>query len=310
VTTFAANSKAGAVAAGHAVGSAIRVANIEENRRPAVVALPRIFHLASLDAPTVAAVWTLAFAWSEKIRLPLWTPIALWLVAWSLYIADRTLDARAAMGSGDAVRLRDRHRFHWRRRRVLIPLAVASGVAAAVLVFVFMPAISLERNTILAAATLAYFTGVHSGSAPSARKVLRSPRVPKELLVGLLFTAGCALPAWTRLPVHSLAWPYLVSVGFFALLAWLNCHSIDGWESEGGPGRAIVFPAGLLAGMGLISAMLLFSTWPRLAALLVAGAASAVLLVLLDRYRSRLSPLGLRAAADLVLLTPLVLLWR
>jgi len=54
----------------------------------------------------------------------------------------------------------------------------------------------------------------------------------------------------------------------------------------------------------------LASTHPRQAALLVAGLGSVVLLALLDGLQARLSPLALRAAADLVLLTPLALLWR
>ena len=47
---------------------------------------------------------------------------------------------------------------------------------------------------------------------------------------------------------------------------------------------------------------------PRFSALLLAGGVSAVLLAGLDRLRNRLTPLTLRASADLVLLTPLVLL--
>jgi hypothetical protein len=41
--------------------------------------------------------------------------------------------------------------------------------------------------------------------------------------------------------------------------------------------------------------------------LVAAGAASALLLALLDRLRRRLTPLALRAAADLVLLTPVLI---
>ena len=42
--------------------------------------------------------------------------------------------------------------------------------------------------------------------------------------------------------------------------------------------------------------------------LMLAGVASSLLLALLDRVRNRLTPLALRCAADLVLLTPLILL--
>jgi hypothetical protein len=47
-----------------------------------------------------------------------------------------------------------------------------------------------------------------------------------------------------------------------------------------------------------------------MAALIACGAASALLLGLLDRLRPHLTPLTLRALADLVLLAPLALLWR
>jgi hypothetical protein len=48
----------------------------------------------------------------------------------------------------------------------------------------------------------------------------------------------------------------------------------------------------------------------RIALLVASGAAGALLLALLDRLRGRLTPLALRTAADLVLLTPLPFLLR
>lgn len=278
----------------------------------------RIFHLASLDAPTVAVVWALAFAWAASVHLPLWAPIALWLVAWTLYIADRLLDARPCRDCGagnrfaNASRLQDRHHFHWRHRRVLGALAAASAIAAAVLVFAFMPSASMKHNSILAAATIAYFTGVHTSPALSTRRLLRFPRISKELLVGLLFTAGCALPAWSRIPGFGLSWTWLLPITFFALLGWLDCYAIERWEANGTAHSKpqILLPAVLLGSTGLMLCFVLASTHPRQAALLVAGLGSVVLLALLDGLQARLSPLALRAAADLVLLTPLALLWR
>ncbi len=265
----------------------------------------RLWHLASLDAPTVAAVWALAFAWAAGVRLPPWVPILVALATWSVYIGDRLLDARAALRSGNLHRLRARHFFHWRHRRILAPLAVAAASAAAAIVFVLMPAVLRERNSLLAAAALAYFSGVHSRRPPPP---WLAPLLSKEFLVGALFTAGCALPALSRLhrlPGHGarLA-PLLAAVAFFAALAWLNCHAIERWES-GGISR---IPAASLLGLaGLLLAAVFLPTHPRLAALLAAGAASALLLALLHRLRHRLTPLALRAAADLVLLTPVLL---
>jgi hypothetical protein len=60
----------------------------------------------------------------------------------------------------------------------------------------------------------------------------------------------------------------------------------------------------------MLLACALSQTQPRSAALVASGAVSALLLALLDRFRSCLTPLALRAAADLVLLTPLALLLK
>jgi hypothetical protein len=276
---------------------------------PAVL---RLWHLASLDAPSVALVWSLAFAWVVHVRLPLWVSVLLTLTVWSVYVIDRLLDARSALRSAALYRLRERHLFHWRHRRILLPLATAAAAAAACMVFTLMPPIARERNSILAAASLVYFTRVHTGHE-------LSPLIPrllsKELLVGLLFTAGCVLPAFSRVtigatfPTRSLIAPLLIPAVLFTLLAWLNCHAIDHWESN--PPSANRFSIRSLAILLALASLLVaavLGAHPRSAVLLIAGSAAALLLALLDRLRSRLTPVALRAAADLVLLTPALLL--
>ena len=272
----------------------------------------RHWHLASLDAPTVAAVWTLAFAWSAGVSLPAWVPILLVLATWAVYIGDRLLDAHSGLRTAQYSRLRLRHRFHWRHRRIFIPVAVAAGCAAAFIVFSFMPMDARERNSVLAAAAFVYFTRVHTSreDMPIAA-VFRRPFISKEMLVGLLFTAACALPALSRATISPalVVWPPIVFTVFFALLAWLNCHAIERWESRGQSltCSAIWKPALALALTGLLASAILSATHTRAAALLLAGALSAFLLALLDSRRSRLTPLALRVAADLVLLTPIPL---
>ena len=287
----------------------------------------RLWHLASLDAPTVAVVWSLVFAWAAGIRLPAWIPVLLALAAWAVYIGDRLLDVRGARRLGDLGSLRERHRFHHRHRRLLIPLATAAACGAAAIVFTLMPAPARDRNSVLAVAALAYFTRVHSYGRSAGGKTAgfgRARIFTKELLVGVLFTAACALPAFSRTATLNgpRLWPFSAAVFFFALLAWLNCHAIERWESgcsEGGcgeteahpkagiPGTGIPALACLLAFAGLLAAAILSLVQPRAAALLCAGAASALLLALLDKMRGRMTPLALRAGADLVLLTPLAL---
>jgi len=297
-----------------------------------VFAAPRalaFWHLASLDAPTVAIVWSLAFAWAGRVQLPMWVPLLLALVTWSVYVIDRLLDASAGIREPSSHILRERHIFHWRHRRMLLPMAIGSACAALVIILVFMPPITRARDSVLAAAALAYFSGVHSGCG-AWKFPFRWPRsfARKEFFVAVLFTAGCALPAWHQ--PHMLAapsraaWAFWIPAAAFAALAWLNCTCIQRWESSGASRGAplasanrmphsrrpaMVFIAGLLlACASLLVALAGASHHPRSAALLAAGCLSSLLLAILDRTRHRFSPLALRATADLVLLTPLALL--
>jgi hypothetical protein len=190
----------------------------------------------------------------------------------------------------------------------MAPLALAATIAAVAIVFAFMPPGVRERNSVLAAAAVAYFSGVHSG-----HKLRRVPFSAKELLVAVLFASGCALPTFSRLGAagsHIPAfWPLLALVAFFASLAWLNCRAIEYWESRLLPPRtSSIFVAGcLLALAGLLMSVIFAAQQPRIAALAIVGAASALLLALLDRERRFLTVLALRAAADLVLLSPALL---
>jgi hypothetical protein len=354
----------------------------------------RLWHLASLDAPTVAVVWSLGFAWAAKVSLPAWIPVLLALAAWSAYIADRLLDARAALRNGNLQSLRQRHWFHHRHRRLLGPLAIASAFAAAFIVISVMPVAARERNSVLGVAALVYFTRVHTSRRLAGDGFSRAgffslaPFFNKEFFVGVLFTSACALPAVSRVAKQAGApfWPLLATTGFFAALAWLNCHAIECWETEPAqqdrevcfsgakevaekglrssenpqkhasgaeaqadsigfspginprptarlsfsaackaPGVSARFvrgfkpppPSGssateacVLAVMGLMLACVLSHSQPRSAALVAAGAVSAGLLAFLDRSRGHLTPLALRVAADLVLLTPLALVVR
>ena len=287
---------------------------------PAPLAL---WHLASLDAPTVAVVWALAFAWAAHRTLPAWTPILLALVTWTVYIADRLLDARSAFRMAEPDPLRLRHHFHWQNRRLFIPCAAVSACVAACIILICMPVAARERNSILVAVGLAYFSSVHAGrNFPHFLSRLLRPLLAKETMVAVIFTAACALPTLSHAAVggsvHSASplWSLVAAVVYFTLVAWLNCHSIERWETAGisSPGnrgsRSGTYSQGIGIGLaGLLLAGVLFSHH-RIALLIASGATAALLLALLDQFRGRLTPLALRVAADLVLLTPLPLLFQ
>jgi hypothetical protein len=255
----------------------------------------------------VAVCWTLAFARAAGAELPSWVPVLVALVVWAVYVADRLLDARGDLARGCTRRLRERHLFHWRHRRWLAPLAGAAALTAGWILWQRVPPAVRHRDTLLAAMTLAYFTHVHRPQAlarpkPTVRGFSR--RVSKELLVGLLFTAGCLLPAWSRAaaPLPQLGVPAVA----YALLAWLNCALIDLWERPATPLGQGWQPALWLAAAAAATALFLA---PPQALLLAAAALSALLLAWLDRIR--IHPLSVRALADAALLVPLLTMgWR
>lgn len=273
--------------------------------------LLRFWHLASLDAPTVAIVWASAFAWALGVAVPTGAEAVLGLAVWTIYIVDRLLDARPGHEATARHLLQERHFFHWRHRRVLAPAAVAAGLTAFAGVAWRLSGFDLRRDSWVAAATLVYFSGVHTRSMVPKRVVRLGRRlVSREIVVGLIFSAGCVLPLFsTRLEAGKFPAAFWCVPACFAALAGLNVHAIGHWEDHplDDRMRAVLLPA---IGLGTI-AMGMAAYWaspePRISAVLAAGSLSALLIAALDRLRPRMTPLAIRAAADMVLLTPLAI---
>jgi hypothetical protein len=167
-----------------------------------------------------------------------------------------------------------------------------------------MPRSLIAAYCVLGALSLLYLGLVHL----PARSRGRSLRYfPKEFAIALLFAAASALPAWDEawrraagMPRHH---PLLILCPLFAVLCWLNCVAIEDWEQHR-TGNRIQWLAGLAMAASCISLFGLVNQPARWLAL--AAALSAALFLLLDR--SRLAAGGRRIAADLALLTPLLLI--
>jgi hypothetical protein len=270
------------------------------------------WHLLSLDAPTVAALWAWGIARAVNIELP-WS--ALLLLAsgtWLVYVADRILDGLRFESSGQ---LRERHFFYARHRGK----AVAGGVVVCLvllwLIATRMNATARREDTALFAVALAYFCLVHLCRLGIERWF------PKEAAVGALFALAVAVPAWSRLQGHRAA--LIPVVTLFALLCWLNCIAIEKWERPPGE-KSSVLTTGLAhattrwaqrhfffvsSGIALLAAVAcirsdLSAAPVAMTALYLACTISAALFLALDR--SRLSSVQLRIAADAILLTPLL----
>ena len=275
------------------------------------------WHLLSLDAPTVAALWSWFFARAMHIDLPLYAPLLLALGTWLVYVADRILDGTRADPSTP---LRERHRFHARHRRVFLTAAVAAVGALIWLILARMSANARYEDTVLFAAALLYLVLVHK------------PRLggigwlPKEIAVGIVFAAATAVPAWSRLDSGRAA--LFPAVAIFAAVCWLNCVAIERWENLSPTGKLPSSDAhstthwvadhfGLMASAlsllsGILVVALTFGSTSlglrKTIPIYLAALAAALVLALIDRQRDSFSTLHLRIAADLALLTPVLFL--
>jgi hypothetical protein len=265
--------------------------------------------LLSLDAPTVAVLWAWSFARAAQIHAPTAAIAVLGVGTWLIYVADRLLDVRSPGNSA----LRERHFFHERHRRVFL---VAAPVVTALLLglIAVMPAAARRDDTILFAASMLYFAGVHL----PALRVRRW--FPREVAVGVLFALATAVPAWSEegSPHAQIGWWALL----FAGLCILNCIAIETWERSTTSTRSVTVPANALC-VAVAAVALLVAHGTAVSGrtgLFFASLVSAVVLFALDRLYRRSFKLtdpanrtcfllGLRVAADAALLTPIFFLF-
>ena len=263
-----------------------------------------LWHLLSLDAPTVAVVWAAAIAHFAGITLPASSLVAMFLAVWILYAADRLLDSS---DSASKTGLEPRHHFHSHHRGAFrLVLIAASLVLAPVLLMI--PAASMRLYLLLAAMLFAWLLLVH---VPPAIPKSAPRRLPKEFVVGPFFAAATFIPTVARAPVLRLH--LLPQASLFAILCSLNCLLIYAWEHPTLRSRASAHPSTRCAlghltalAVALLGAALTLALVQR-APLGLAIVLSAAALLALDRWPPR-DPTLLRAAADLALLTPLLFL--
>jgi hypothetical protein len=266
-----------------------------------IYSLAEWWHLLSLDAPSVAGLWSLFFVRAMHLHLSLIQSMLLPLGTWLLYVADRILDG---LGKPHAALLRERHHFHARHRTAFLCIAAFLTLLLAWFIRTHMNPEAFREDLWIGSIALLYLFAVHRLSAR---------RLPKELAVAILFAAATAVPAWSRLTGGNVPGKERLApaILFFALLCWINCAGIEKWE--GGNPHAMTRWASLhlrpiataVALFSLVAALL--SSSRGLIAVYLAALSSSALLFALDKRSSRLSPLHLRIAADAALLTPLAL---
>ncbi len=227
--------------------------------------------------------------------------MAMFTAVWLLYAGDRLLDTRSSAVCTQE--LEARHRFHASHRGAFV-VAVAGAVVVLAILLPGLPPAAIRLYLIEGSFLAGYFVLIHASRS--------SPRLPKELAVGLFFAAATFIPTISREPL--LRGPMLLPAALLVLLCSLNCLFIYHWEHPGRvsaslPTRVALRHLRMLSLVLFVAALATASLQPP-AARTIAGAiaASTTLLVALDVCRNRISSTTLRAAADLVLLTPALFL--
>ena len=255
-----------------------------------------LWHLLSLDAPTVAALWTWFIAAACRTHLPLIATLAMAVAVWTLYAADRLLDAQSS--SQDV--LEARHHFHHRHRTTFLAGIGCSSVLLAALL-PYIPQEAIHLYLILGGLVFGYFVIIHATRS--------AHRLPKEIAVGVCFAAAVFIPTISRNPTLR---PVLLAPALlFAALCSLNCLFIYRWEHPAPtlptPHPITAFalrrlPEFTIAVATTSASLAIFDRTPR--SIYSAIALSAVVLLLLHQQRNHHTELTLRTAADLALLTP------
>jgi hypothetical protein len=261
------------------------------------------WNILSLDAPTVAVVWARLLARPSHVRLVAADEIILSLVVWTIYVTDRLLDGWKATNQ---TALHERHLFCAKHRVALACLVVLAAAAVLWGTAEYLAPLEASAGIKLAAVVGAYMISIHGGRGSMARFV------PKEVAVGILFAAGTTLPVWSRVAEFSL--DLCVPFGLFAVLCSLNCLAIECWENHlsdanwyQARGQVIRWAE---ASISRIAAALAISSFALLflrqddgpfGSELLAISLAALLILLLNRHRDRLSGRALRVLADVVL---------
>jgi hypothetical protein len=282
-----------------------------------------LWHLLSLDAPTVAALWTWFIASANHIHLAASSILAIAVAVWMLYAADRLMDARLMDARLMDARLPDiafpheesleaRHHFHHQHRTAFLTGILLASIALAVLLPHLEPA-ALHLYLILGVLLAGYFILIHA--VPRAASNKAAHRLPKEIAVGVFFASAIFIPTVARRP--DLRFTLLPAALLFAAVCSLNCLFIYAWEHPSPNPTAHVTTRFSLRHLPFLATLI-----PAFATALIclqktqqapwsvptACALSATLLLVLHHHRSTIAPVTLRAAADLALTTPLLLL--
>jgi len=278
-------------------------------------------NLLSLDAPLVAVVWLYIFARTWRVEYLPWVAyIALGLIVWLVYVADRLLDASMMTGPGSP-ELTGRHEFHQRYQSKFKFVARIAAVVALVLVtaplkiplfgFVFRTGLPTGIYLYALAGGL-LVAGFFALSLFSSHDPDEIPYA-KNIMAGVAFAYGVAMVAYVYTGFDMDELTYSPELICFAVLCMLNISAIDLWEHAGrhqdeevkaSDELALTLPLAVLGIAAFVFAVKDEDLMNR--PFFYAILTGAGLLLILNLNRSRFRPDALRVLADVALVVPLL----
>ena len=289
----------------HEIGifNGIRATNI--TNRPFVW-----LNIVCLDAPLVAIAWQWLFARSFHVDVSASARGALFLTAWLIYLIDRLADS-LSLPDGSARSLR--HDFCLRHTKLWIGFALTIAVLDAIIVFWRLDHDVFLFGALLGGGALVYLTLNHAFNRLWEIVPL------KEIAIGFLFAAGTLVVLMPQFLFASSGTERSTGAvaGFlFAALCSLNCMSIAVWERDldRSQGKHSIATRWTAVGFWVRASCIVLAAAAfglgvfdqRLLGLALCLAVSAVLLAILNSIAIQQDERT--ALADLVLLTPVVLL--
>lgn len=261
--------------------------------------LPELWHLLSLDAPTVAVAWFILAARAAHLHLLRSDSTSLFLATWIFYAVDRLLDAHYSEPFPE-----ERHHFHGQYSKAFL-IALICAAPVLLLLLQHMEPTLRRFWLLLGLGAAGYYAWIHT--RPSAT----DSQLPKELSVGIGFTVAVFLPE----ALYGVNTHLLPHATCFGALCWLNCTLIYEREhtdlrNAHWSTRFAIRHAALLQASVLLTGLVLCFIANASIALPLCIALSAAIMMALRRSRHRMHRLTYRIAADAAMLTPTIFLFR
>jgi 4-hydroxybenzoate polyprenyltransferase len=156
----------------------------------------------------------LMFAKMLQVTLLPYGVAALALSVWIIYTIDHLLDARNVQGSASTTR----HRFHQHHFKTL--LATLLVAIAVVIVLLFFIRVQVLHGGLMLIGAVAIYLLLH-----------RYLKIPKEMLISILYTCGVLLPSFMVTSLSFQEMPYTI-VLMFMLSALTNLLVFSWYDYE------------------------------------------------------------------------------